>query len=263
MSIHSNQIEHRYGDNVHILSDPVLQTWLARLCSPETQQPQINQLVEFLYTSVVRIAVNCEFGRKKVKIPTRMTAMHPQNFFEGEILDESQKAVSVNLARAGTWPSHICYSTLNHILNPANVRQDHILASRLTNSKEQVTGTHLGSAKIGGGVKDSIVIFPDPMGATGNTLVSTLDHYKSEIDGPARKYMALHLIVTPEYLKNVHTAHPDLVVYAVRLDRGLSTAKALNSIPGTYPDEERGLNEKHYIVPGGGGLGEIMNNSFV
>ena len=27
--------------------------------------------------------------------------------------------------------------------------------------------------------------------------------------------------------------------------------------------EERGLTDKHYIVPGGGGLGEVMNNSFV
>jgi uracil phosphoribosyltransferase len=37
----------------------------------------------------------------------------------------------------------------------------------------------------------------------------------------------------------------------------------LANIPGTFWDEERGLNEKQYIVPGGGGFGEIMNNSFV
>lgn len=263
MNFRLNQLEHRYGPNVHVLTDPVLQTWLARLSSPQTMQPQINQLVEFLYQSLVRIVCNNELPETKVRMATRMTSFHPDSPYEGMILDEQQRAVSVNLARAGTWPSHICYEHLNHILHPANVRQDHILASRLTDIQNQVTGTQIGGAKIGGDVKDAIVMFPDPMGATGNTLVSALNHYKENVAGPAKKYLALHLIVTPEYIKNVHAAHPDLIVYAIRLDRGLSTEKALKSIPGTYPDEERGLNEKQYIVPGAGGLGEIMNNSFV
>jgi uracil phosphoribosyltransferase len=81
--------------------------------------------------------------------------------------------------------------------------------------------------------------------------------------GPAKKYIALNLIVTPEYLKNLTSAHPDVVVYALRVDRGLSSQLALNSLPGEFLDQERGLNEKQYIVPGGGGFGEIMNNSFV
>lgn len=258
-----SESEHRYGKDIHILTDPVLDTWLARLCSPDTVQPQINQLVEMLYTSLVRTVLNQEFPKKKLKIPTRMTALHPQARLECEVLDVNQRAVTVNLARAGTWPSHICYTTLNHILNPENVRQDHILASRLTDTKDKVTGTQLGGAKIGGDVKNSIVLFPDPMGATGNTLITSLRHYKETISGPAQRYLALHLIVTPEYLKNVRQAHPDLVIYALRLDRGLSSEKALKATPGEFWDEERGLNDKQYIVPGGGGFGEIMNNSFV
>jgi len=35
------------------------------------------------------------------------------------------------------------------------------------------------------------------------------------------------------------------------------------AVPGEFPDREKGLNEHGYIVPGGGGFGEIMNNSFV
>jgi uracil phosphoribosyltransferase len=108
-----------------------------------------------------------------------------------------------------------------------------------------------------------MVIFPDPMGATGNTLISAVNHYKTVVGGRAAKYLALHLIVTPEYLKNVLSAHPDLVVYAVRLDRGLSPQDVLATAPGTHWEKERGLNDRHYIVPGGGGFGEIMNNSFV
>ena len=58
-------------------------------------------------------------------------------------------------------------------------------------------------------------------------------------------------------------AHPDIVIYALRLDRGLSPADVLATVPGTRWDEERGLNDHQYIVPGAGGVGEILNNAWV
>jgi uracil phosphoribosyltransferase len=73
----------------------------------------------------------------------------------------------------------------------------------------------------------------------------------------------MHLIVTPEYLKNVLRAHPDTVVYALRLDRGLSPDDVLQTAPGTRWDEEKGLDDHQYIVPGAGGVGEILNNAWV
>jgi uracil phosphoribosyltransferase len=115
--------------------------------------------------------------------------------------------------------------------------------------------------KIGGDIDNAIVLFPDPMGATGSTIAEAIDMYKTR--GKARKFVALHCIVTPEYLKKVQAKHPDLIIYAVRLDRGLSDIKILDTIPGTHWDQERGLNDKHYIVPGGGGFGEILNNAYV
>jgi len=33
--------------------------------------------------------------------------------------------------------------------------------------------------------------------------------------------------------------------------------------PGTHPALERGLTESHYIVPGAGGLGELLTNSWI
>jgi hypothetical protein len=54
-----------------------------------------------------------------------------------------------------------------------------------------------------------------------------------------------------------------LIVYALRLDRGLSSDRALASVPGKYWDEERGLNDTQYIVPGAGGVGELLNNAWV
>ncbi len=73
----------------------------------------------------------------------------------------------------------------------------------------------------------------------------------------------MHLVVTPEFLRALKKSHPDVVVYAWRLDRGLSPEKILQTAPGTHWDEERGLDEHQYIVPGAGGVGEILNNAWV
>jgi uracil phosphoribosyltransferase len=146
-------------------------------------------------------------------------------------------------------------------MNPKNVRQDHVSIGRTTDEQEKVVGSKVAGHKIGGDVEQSIVLFPDPMGATGSTLIEALELYKGR--GKALKYIAIHCIVTPEYLKKVTEHHPDLIVFAIRLDRGLSTKEILNSEPGKYWDQEKGLNHKHYIVPGGGGFGEILNNAYV
>jgi uracil phosphoribosyltransferase len=262
VSYRPSQIEHKYGSNVHILANPFLLSHLAQLCADETTQPTINQLVETIYRALLHTVVNTEFPYQQASIRTRMAGSHPQEgFYHGPVIDPEVPVVSVNLARAGTLPSHICYTALNYFMNPRKVRQDHISIARTTNEQEKVTGSKVSGHKIGGSIDDSIVLFPDPMGATGSTIVEALDIYKKQ--GKARKYVSLHCIVTPEYLKHVLSKHPDLNVYAVRLDRGLSPPEVLASMPGTYWDQERGLNQKHYIVPGGGGFGEIMNNAYV
>ncbi len=261
-----SEIEHRYGKNVHLLSDPFLLSLLARLCAEETVQPVINELVHSIYSSLLNTVVAREFPTKMAATPTRMSGLHPKEaIYSGPKIDSNQPVVTVNLARAGTFPSHICYTALNYFMNPKLVRQDHISIGRVTDVSSRVTGSQVSGHKIGGTVDQSIVLFPDPMGATGGTLVEALSLYKSldPKNGVAKKYIALHCIVTPEYLANVTKAHPDLVVYAVRLDRGLSSEKVLQSTPGEYWKEERGLNDKHYIVPGGGGFGEVMNNAYV
>lgn len=258
---HLSEMPHRYGPKVHILSDPYLLSHLAQLCSEKTTQPMINELIHTLYSSLLKIVVNREFPVCQVQMPTRMAASHPEAYLQGPILDPETSVVSVNLARAGTLPSHICYNALNYFIHPHRVRQDHISIGRTTNEQEQVTGSKVSGHKIGGRVDDAIVLFPDPMGATGSTLVKALDLYKN--CGKAKKYIAIHCIITPEYLKNIHSSHPDLEIYAIRLDRGLSPKEVLDSMPGTFWDREKGLNEKHYIVPGGGGFGEIMNNAYV
>jgi len=261
MEFQLSELDHRYGSNVHLLADPFLLSHLAHLCAENTTQPMINELISTIYSNLLKTVVNREFPTKQTAIRTRMIAHHPEGVFQGPILNPETPVVSVNLARAGTLPSHLCYSALNYFMNPLKVRQYHISIGRTTNDQEEVTGSKVSGHKIGGDVNGAIVLFPDPMGATGGTLVEALDLYKKR--GKALKYVALHCIVTPEYLKKVHERHPDLVVYAVRLDRGLSSREILDTVPGTKWDQERGLNEKHYIVPGGGGFGEILNNAYV
>ena len=55
----------------------------------------------------------------------------------------------------------------------------------------------------------------------------------------------------------------DVTIYAIRLDRGMSSQEVLDAAPGSGAGEEIGLNGSQYIVPGGGGLGEVINNAWV
>ncbi|MFZ9887515.1 MAG: uracil phosphoribosyltransferase [Myxococcota bacterium] len=256
------ELAHAYGENVHILADPFLLTHLAALCAKGTGQPEINSLVRDLYRSLIKAVLNGEFPRVIKSVPTRMIDSTPLGVWSGEVIDPAQRAVSVNIMRAGTLPSQECYDFLNKTLRPDGVRQDHVVMSRVTDDSGQVIGSRFGDSKIGGDVTDAIVLFPDPMGATGGSLAEAIHHYKRHVPGPARRYVTVNLIVTPEYLRRMHQEHPDVIVYAVRLDRGASSPDVLREMPGKRWDEERGLTDVQYIVPGGGGFGEIMNNAY-
>ena len=258
-----SELKHHYGPNVHLIGNPYTMTLLANLCAEDTQQPLVNQLVRTLYTELVVAAVNREFPRKSVAMPTRMIEHTPKAIYQGEVLDPGSRAVSVNIARAGTLPSQVTYDLLNTIVNPKLVRQDHIVMSRMLNETDTVVGSNISGAKIGGDVDDAIVLFPDPMGATGGSLSTAIDMYKRKVPGKMKKIICLHLIVTPEYLKRMTDDHKDVVIYTLRLDRGLSPEHVLSTAPGEHWSQERGLDDRQYIVPGAGGMGEVMNNAYV
>ena len=257
------EIAHTYGANVHLLDDPLAWTLLARLCARDTQQPQLGRLVRMLYERLAQVVVAAEFPRARIDLPTRMVASAPEAVYRGIAVESGTKVVTVGIARAGTMPSQIVYDLLNEVLDPSGVRQDHLFMSRQVDEKGRVTGATWHDAKIGRDVEGRIVLFPDPMAATGSSLVSALDHYKTRLEGKPARCIAMHLIVTPEYLRNVLKAHPETVVYALRLDRGLSPEDVLATVPGTRWDDERGLDDHQYIVPGAGGVGEILNNAWV
>lgn len=257
----ANELQHRYGDSIHIVSDPFALTRLARLCSPGVYVPEVSRLVQALYRDLIKTVVNSEFPRVTRRIDSRMIAYTEHGYYEGILIDPDTETTTVNIARAGTLPSQVCFETLSELLNPAKVRQDHLLMSRILDTDAHVTGAGIGGIKLAGPIDGRFLLFPDPMGATGSSLSTAMRYYKEHLPGTPKKIIAVNLIVTPEYLKRITTDHPDVLVYAYRLDRGLSNPEILQTVPGTFWNQERGLTDNHYIVPGGGGFGEILNNA--
>src|SRR5438445_5450551 len=197
------QMEHHYGPNVHIVAAPLALTQLARLCAKGTWQPEINTLVAVLYRDILRVIVNAEFPRRTTATATRMIDSTPNAVFHGETVDPEVRAVTVNIARAGTLPSQITYDFLNTILDPRVVRQDHFVMARVLDDAAHVVGARISGSKIGGDVDDALLLFPDPMGATGGSMCTAIEAYKEDGVGNPRKIIATNLIVTPEYPKTV------------------------------------------------------------
>jgi uracil phosphoribosyltransferase len=192
-----------------------------------------------------------------------MASHHPGMSVEGNFLDPRSHVSVAAIGRAGTLPGFRCFERLSELLDPTGVCLDHILLQRQTDAAGRVIGVGYGGSKIGRPLDDRYLLVTDPMGATGSTMLYTLDLYTKEVGGQSRALVALHLIITPEYLRAVHRRYPQLEIYALRLDRGLSDPDVLQTVPGTHPDRERGLDDRHYIVPGMGGLGELVNNAYV
>ena len=259
----SGGVDHSYGDRVHLLSYPYPMSLLTRLCSEETQQPMVNHLVSACYDWLLGEVASRLLRTAPVAVPTRMRPINPEGVYHGEAVAERQRVVVVDIARAGILPAHRLYQGLHLFVDPRDLRQDHIVASRTTDDKGAVSGVKIDSSKIGGPANGATVLIPDPMAATGTSLAAVAKKYLNSPDGPPREIAAIHLIVTPEYLKRVTQEFPQMHIFAIRLDRGLSHPDVLKARPGDRWDEEVGLNDTHYIVPGAGGVGEVLNNAWI
>ena len=66
------ELDHAYGENVHILADPFLLTHLAFLCAETTTQPAINHVVRDLYRYLIKAVMNGEFPRVVTSTRTRI-----------------------------------------------------------------------------------------------------------------------------------------------------------------------------------------------
>jgi uracil phosphoribosyltransferase len=260
---HGARLKHAYGPNVHILDDAWSRSLLARLCHPDTDTRDFHPLLDSCFQLLVAAASE-QLVTMPCNLPTRMTATEPRARLKGTIYDPSAPVVVVDVARGGMVPSLIFQRQLMEVLSPSAVRVDHIYMQR---TSDPVTGAvtgidHVGS-KIGGTVDGATVFLPDPMAATGSSLAYVMGAYRDRLEGRPRRLIAVHLIVTPEYVRRITTEYPCAAIYALRLDRGMSSEEVLACTPGERWDEECGLDAQGYIVPGAGGVGEVINNAWV
>ena len=256
-------LEHHYGDNVRILDDPWANALLARLCAPECDTRAAQPLLDACSRILLHLAAQ-ELPCISADLPTRMTQDEPRARLRTTLIDPSARAIVVDIARGGIIPAVHFQRGLMEVLDPEGVRVDHLYLQRTSDPETgAVTGVHHAGSKIGGPVEGATVFVPDPMAATGASIAYVLDVYRALPAGPPRRIVACHLIVTPEYLARIARNAPDVVVYALRVDRGLSAPEVLAEVPGRRWAEERGLDAHSYIVPGAGGIGEVLNNAWV
>lgn len=263
MDSYYKQIDHKYPEQFRILDNPFLTSLCAQASQDTCSQPLFNHLIRSIYKELFINILNQEWPQVDIEVKTRMSALHKDLRLKSRILNPQTKAVCVDIARAGMLPSQVFFDELNAFVDPAGVRHDHIFASRQVGDDNQVTHTELSSSKVGGDIDQAFVFIPDPMGATGNSLSEVIQHYKDNVEGTPVKFISAHMIITPEFIKTMNERHPDVIVYSARLDRGFSTPEALAETPGHLWEQEKGLNDSQYIVPGAGGVGELINNSFV
>ena len=255
-------LEHGYGTRVTILDNAFLSTILARLGSPRIGHPEMVFALRILYQALLVNVAGREFSRISGEVPTRMATAHPaEGVYRGPLLDPGTNVVIADVIRAGLVPSQVCFEMLNSALPTVRVRLDHLTLARRSGEDGHVVGVDLSGSKIGGSVEGAVLILPDPMGATGATAIRAVDHYREHHGEPAA-IIALPMIATPEFLRASLDAIPKLTVTTLRIDRGLSPPDVLAARPGEFWNRERGLNDHDYIVPGAGGMGEVLNNSW-
>jgi uracil phosphoribosyltransferase len=259
----SGTLPHAYGPRVTLLDSPSLATRLARLSAPECGRGELLRHVRAAYVQLVHAALDRIFPRTTFAVDTRMAASAGAAArLSGIGLDPATQVVLVDVIRGGIVPAQECFELLTELLPEQHLRLDHLNLARRSDAAGRVTGVDLTGSKIGGPVDGAWLILPDPMGATGGTTVRVLEHY-FEHHGRPQELLLLPMIATPEYLRRVLDFHPSLQVVVGRLDRGLSAPDVLASMPGSRWSEERGLDGHSYIVPGAGGIGELLNNSWV
>lgn len=260
----SREIAHAFSDKVHLSSNPMLNAYAARISHEGTEQPLLNDMIRMIFLMLMVDGLR-GFPRKLVAVKTPMAEKEKlAGYWAGEIADPETRVVIADVIRAGSVPSEAVYGAMTTIINPDCVRKDVFIMSRKTDAAGKVTGTDCSGSKIGGTIANSVLIIPEPMVATGGTISQLLDLYKSMDLGMPQMVIVLAMIITPEAIRRITKAHPEVIIHAARLDRGKSAPGVRDHMPGMNAAHERGLREEdQYIVPGAGGLGERQTGSWV
>lgn len=254
--------DHGYGPGVHILEDAWTAAATAKLSSPDCTHTELVQVVRALTTRLATTAFGRELPTSERSVRTRMAEKHGElGTWRGEALDRAAEVVVLDVIRGGIIPSQTCFELLSLVHPIERLRLDHLNMQRVPGEDGRVDRVELTGSKVGGSIEGSTLVIPDPMGATGGTILRALEHLKAAHGMPSRLIL-IPLICTPEFLRAVQTLDVDLSVYTARVDRGMSDRDVLASPLGARWAEERGLDDEDYIVPGAGGVGEVLNHSW-
>lgn len=98
---------------------------------------------------------------------------------------------------------------------------------------EETYEAHTYLEKLAPNVSDRLALIIDPMLATGNSMIATIDLLKK---AGCKSIRAMVLVAAPQGIEALQNAHTDVVIYTASIDQG--------------------LNKNNYIVPGLGDAGD-------
>jgi uracil phosphoribosyltransferase len=201
--------------DVIVIEHPLVQHKLTLLRKKEASTNSFRRLLGEI-ASLMAYEVTRDMPMHEVKIETPICPMTAR-------LIDGKKIVFVPILRAGL-------GFLDGMLSVVpGARVGHIGLYR--DPKTLVAVEYYFKMPHGMRERDAIVL--DPMLATGNSAVAAVDRLK---ETKPRSIRFVSLITCPEGLRNFHSNHPEIPVYAAAID-------------------ER-LNEHSYIVPGLGDAGD-------
>ncbi len=209
--------QHDIFANFHEVQHPLLQHKLTLLRKKDTKKKEFKELVGEISTLLV-YEVTKELPLVNESIET------PLETCEMPVL-AGKKPVILAILRAGVGMVDGFLSLM------PSARVAHIGLYR----DEATLEPHMYYFKIPSHSKDRQFYICDPMLATGGSAVRAIDKLKSV---GVKKIVFVCILAAPEGVERVYRAHPDVPVFATKLDRK--------------------LNKKGYILPGLGDAGDRM-----
>lgn len=209
--------QHAVFANFHEVQHPLLQHKLSHLRDKNTNKKEFKELVNEISTLLVyEVTKDLPLANKTIETPLETCEMP---------MLAGKKPVILAILRAGIGMVDGFLSMM------PSARVAHIGLYR----DEVTLKPHLYYFKIPSHSKDRQFYICDPMLATGGSAVRAIDELKA---AGVRKISFVCILAAPEGVERVFQAHPDVPVFAAKLDRK--------------------LNKKGYILPGLGDAGDRM-----
>ena len=204
-------------DSVTVIKHPLVQHKLTIMRKKDTSTAGFRRLLREISTLL------CYEVTRDLEL-TMETIETPLATIEAPVL-EGKKLVFASILRAGN-------GLLEGMLDLVpSARVAHIGVYRDHETLEAIEYYFKAPEDIG----NRLVIIVDPMLATGNSSIASVEKLKER---GAKNMRFLCLLAAPEGIRNFQDAHPDVPIYTASIDSH--------------------LNDKGYIVPGLGDAGDRM-----